>query len=514
MRLLKNLSIKQLLTIIIMSISGISVLLTTLAISAIGIYSLQDKIISDMRISAAIVGDHNTAPILFDDPQQATENLNVYSVQQDILQVCLYNSTGEIFAHYYNKEKIAGSECPSNLSYREILKGKYAEVMQEITKHEEKIGYIYIQSSLEQVDSYIEKQTEIALFVVIAVLGISYMLALLLQRGISTPILRLADIAKQVSQSQDYTIRAEFMGDTSKEFNNELGILTDSFNKMLSEVEARNFQLEKQYSELEKTRDAAETANRAKSHFLANISHELRTPLNAIIGFSSILMNQLFGALGDAKYLEYAKDINESGSHLLEIINDILDLSKAEAGKLILNYEEVYISKAISKCITIISDRANKGKVKITTDVSKMLPPLLVDRLRFVQILLNVISNAVKFTPEGGSVHISVATKETEGEVTEFIIKVQDTGIGMSNADIEHAFQSFGQVDSGLNRKYEGTGLGLPLTQKLLELHYGNLKIESDIGKGTLVTLSFPAVPPISTTLSQVSICAEKIRYM
>ena len=502
MRLLQNLSIKQLLTIIIMSISGVSVLLTTLAISIIGIYSLQDKIISDMRISATIVGDRNSAPILFDDPQQATENLSVYSVQQDILQVCLYNSMGEVFASYYNKKKLAGSECPSNLSYREILKDKNAEVMQAIIKNEEKIGSIYLESSLEQVDSYIEKQTEIALFVVLAVIGISYMLAIRLQRGISIPILRLADTAQQVSQSNDYTIRAEFMGDANNEFNNELGILTDSFNKMLSEVEARNFQLEKQYHELEKTRDAAESSNRAKSHFLANISHELRTPLNAIIGFSSILMNQLFGTLGDAKYLEYAKDINESGSHLLEIINDILDLSKAEAGKLILNYEEVYISKAINKCITIISDRANKGKVTITTDVSKMLPPLIVDRLRFVQILLNVISNAIKFTPEGGSVHISVTTKEIDGEVTEFIIKIQDTGIGMSDADIEHAFQSFGQVDSGLNRKYEGTGLGLPLTQKLLELHYGNLKIESEVDKGTLVTLSFPAVPPISAVMS------------
>ncbi len=268
---------------------------------------------------------------------------------------------------------------------------------------------------------------------------------------------------------------------------------------MLSEIDARNIQLRKQYDELAKAKELAESANKAKSQFLANISHELRTPLNAVIGFSSILMNQLFGPLGDQKYLEYAKDINSSGAHLLDIINDILDLSKAEAGKLTLNYEEVHIAKAINKCLTIISDRAQKGKVTVTTEVPKMLPMLIVDRLRFVQIILNILSNAVKFTNEGGKVHLAVHTNEVEGVVTEFIITVQDTGIGMSKEGLEHAFQSFGQVDSGLNRKYEGTGLGLPLTKKLLELQHGSITIDSELGSGTLVTLVFPAMPPDGT---------------
>lgn len=497
---LNNLSIKQRLTLIIMAISSVSVLLTTLAISIIGVYSLREKIVNEMKVSASIVGDRNNAALLFNDNAQAETNLNVFSVKREIVQACLYTQAGEMFARYVNKEKSDYSDdikCPSDLSDRSFINKKHIEVMQPILKAGDKIGYMYLESTLEQIDDYIEKQTTIAFAVVLAVLGISYMLAVGLQRAISRPILSLAETARQVSQSKDYTIRAKLLGDITKEFNNELVILTDSFNEMLSEIDARNVQLRKQYSELEKARDAAESANRAKSHFLANISHELRTPLNAIIGFSSILMNQLFGPLGDEKYLEYAKDINESGSHLLEIINDILDLSKAEAGKLILNYEEVHIGKAINKCVTIISDRARKGKVTISTDVPKMLPPLLVDRLRFIQVLLNVISNAVKFTPEGGNVHISVASKEIGGEVTEFIVSIQDTGIGMSKEDIQSAFQRFGQVDSGLNRKYEGTGLGLPLTQKLMELHHGNLEIESELGKGTNVMLHFPAVPPM-----------------
>ena len=146
--------------------------------------------------------------------------------------------------------------------------------------------------------------------------------------------------------------------------------------------------------------------------------------------------------------------------------------------------------------MTILAERAEKGKVTITVDVPKSLPPLIADRLRFIQILLNIMSNAVKFTEAGGRVHVSAKVVETTRDNGEFIILVQDTGIGMSKEDLGNAFQSFGQVDSGLNRKYEGTGLGLPLTRKLMELHFGRIEMESELGKGTMVRLIFPLVPP------------------
>lgn len=494
-KILKNSSIKWRLTFIILMVSFISVLFTTFAISIIGVFSMRNNLIKDLEITGSIVGDRNTAALLFNDDKQAENNLNVFSVNPAMVQACLYSQKGELFARYVGKDYEA-SRCPSDHTSFSMIEKERIKVMQPVVKMQDTIGYIYLETTQEQVDRYIERQVSIAFLVACAAVAMSWLLAINLQDAISHPILSLSDTARLVSRNKDYSIRAKPLGDPQSEYNNELVILTESFNTMLTEIGARDQQLKQKNAELEKAKDIAESANRSKSQFLANISHELRTPLNAIIGFSSILMNQLFGTLGDSKYMEYARDINESGVHLLDIINDILDLSKAEAGKLTLTYEEVHIAKCISKCVTILSERAAKGGVSITTHVPKMLPALVADRLRFIQVLLNIMSNAVKFTNEGGHVEVDVHTRETGGEVSHFVITVKDTGIGMSQTDIEKAFQSFGQVDSGLNRKYEGTGLGLPLTKKLLELHHGSIEIASELGKGTCVTLLFPATPP------------------
>lgn len=496
MLVLKNSSIRQRLTYIIMSISCISVLLTTLTISVMGFFNLRASIIDELVVSASIVGDRNNAALVFNDPVQAETNLNVFSVKQSIVQACLYDEKRNLFARYVQTAHEGSSQCPAEIVERIDIGQNRIEVMKPVVKMQDVIGHIYIESTLDEIDQYFRKQATIASTVTLAVLVVSYLLAISLQKAISQPILSLADTARQVSLHKDYNIRAAKIGNEQEEYNNELVILTNAFNDMLTEIGQRDKQLKKQNTELEKARDAAEAANRAKSQFLANISHELRTPLNAIIGFSSILMNQLFGPLGDQKYLEYSKDINESGAHLLDIINDILDLSKAEAGKLSLSYEEVHVIKSLNKCLTIIAERAEKGKVTIEKDIPKILPTLVADRLCFIQIVLNILSNAVKFTPEGGKVFLKVATKETEGEPTHILVTIQDTGIGMSDEDQAKAFQSFGQVDSGLNRKYEGTGLGLPLTKKLVDLHFGTIELSSELGKGTLVAVAFPVLPP------------------
>jgi signal transduction histidine kinase len=509
MVLLKNVSIKKKLTVILVAISLISVLVTTLALTLIGIFNLRQSIIHELEVSARIVGERNLVALLFEDVEFATKNLEIFELQPAIRRVCLYTKEGILFAGYSRGGETTAIHC--NKTIQKIrYRDNYFYALQPLFdekqgKAQEKIGSILIESDQRKIKNYIDKQLVITFTVVLAALLFSYLLALALQRTISQPILKLAHIARQISSEQDFSLRAiEEDGGGGDASHNEISSLYRAFNTMLIEIDAREQQLLQINEKLYNAKVTAERASRAKSDFLANISHELRTPLNAIIGFSSIILNQLFGALGNDKYMEYAKDINESGVHLLDIINDILDLSKAEAGKLSLSFEEVNITKIIRKCITLLAERAHEQQVSILTQIPDNLPILIADNLRFTQIILNILSNAVKFTNHGGKVTISVATLTAGGAVSDFIVTIEDTGIGMSPDEVEKAFQSFGQIDSGLNRKYEGTGLGLPLTQKLVELHHGKIFMESTKGKGTTVKLHFLANPIYVNEMAQM----------
>jgi PAS domain S-box-containing protein len=236
-------------------------------------------------------------------------------------------------------------------------------------------------------------------------------------------------------------------------------------------------------------RDAAQMANRVKSEFLANMSHELRTPLNAILGFADIMEQELLGPLGAPRYKGYVRDIHISASHLLDIINDILDISRVEAGTMDL-YETRFDPTGVANaCLRLLDARAAKNKCALVLDLPQgPLPRILADERRLKQILLNLLSNAVKFTPEGGSVTLRVALTADRG----MLFEVEDTGIGMTGADIKKALTPFMQVDSGMNRKQEGTGLGLPLAKNMIEMHGARMIVSSEPGKGTSVRFILP----------------------
>lgn len=231
----------------------------------------------------------------------------------------------------------------------------------------------------------------------------------------------------------------------------------------------------------------AELANRAKTELVTNMSHELRTPLNAIIGFSQAMKQETFGDLNE-KYLDYISCIQASGEHLLELINDILDVAAIEAGKMELHYSEVNIGMLMEASLRLIRPRAEEAGVQISNEIGMDMPLFMVDERRIKQVFLNILSNAVKFTEANGEVHISAWYQEDTG----LEINIADTGIGMDEEGMEKAMSIFGQADSQLARKYEGTGLGLPLSRNLVEMHKGALELKSQKGVGTFVTVRLP----------------------
>jgi two-component system, sensor histidine kinase and response regulator len=241
-------------------------------------------------------------------------------------------------------------------------------------------------------------------------------------------------------------------------------------------------------SALVKAKELAEAANKSKSEFLANMSHELRTPLNSIIGFSQILEAGTFGPLGSDENKEYIGFIHNSGNHLHKIIGDILDLSKIESGKNTLDEEEIDMRDLIDEALNMASDRVSNKQLNLRVDFQTPIPLLFADRLRVLQVLLNLMSNAIKFTQDGGV----VTTKALINEEGSFIIIVEDTGQGIKREDIKTVLEPFGQAGDAYTRSHEGAGLGLALVSSLMELHGGGIGIESELGEGTTVTATFP----------------------
>ena len=241
--------------------------------------------------------------------------------------------------------------------------------------------------------------------------------------------------------------------------------------------------------ELALARRDAEAANRAKSEFLATMSHELRTPLNAVIGFAQTMTDELFGPLGNPRYQDYAGDILESAQHLLEILNDILDVSRAEAGRVELREELVGFDEIARGCMRLMAEKARLGGLTLTNDLPDDAPVLVVDVRLMKQVLINLLSNAVKFTPRGGRVNLGVK-READGGLR---ISVADTGVGVDPKDRERVFEPFTQTDAVRTRAHEGTGLGLSLVRSLVELHGGRAWLDSVLGEGTTVHVSLPA---------------------
>ena len=273
-------------------------------------------------------------------------------------------------------------------------------------------------------------------------------------------------------------------------------VANERLKRNLGEIEWSRNRLIQQANDLKKLaqasaqeRQKAEAANRAKSTFLANMSHELRTPLSAIIGFSEMMQREALGPVGSTRYRAYADDINRSGMHLLDLVNDLLDLSKIEAGKMELSEDLVDVGQLVTDCVVLVRGFAARASTEIAIAKDSRLPAIYADERKLKQILINLLSNAIKFTGSGGTVEV-VAAVAASGELE---ISVRDSGIGIGSQDMAKVFEPFGQVPGTDDGRRVGTGLGLPLSRKLAQLHGGTLEIESAVGRGTTALLRLPA---------------------
>ncbi|MCC7081394.1 MAG: HAMP domain-containing protein [Burkholderiales bacterium] len=377
----------------------------------------------------------------------------------------------------------------NDLSGREVLSAH---------AHSPTLGWaVFVETPLAEAYAPLYASLLRTTLLLLAGLVVSILVSVYLARRMVTPIRALQSGAEKIGAGQlDQRIEVR-TGD-------ELETLAEEFNIMAAELKASHTDLEQKVrdrtTELKEaleqqarlfndTQDKSrqlEAANRHKSEFLANMSHELRTPLNAIIGFSEALTERYFGELND-KQAEYVNDINTSGKHLLSLINDILDLSKIEAGRMELEVSQFDLPAALQNTITLVRERAQTHRIHLALTTDPSLGPLRGDERKLKQIMLNLLSNAVKFTPDGGRIEVRARANADFVEIA-----VTDTGIGIAPQDQEAAFEEFRQVGRGDAGKQEGTGLGLALARRYVELHGGTIRLDSALGKGSTFTFTLP----------------------
>ncbi|HUA01833.1 MAG TPA: response regulator [Candidatus Aquilonibacter sp.] len=504
-----NRSIAKKLTWMNLLVSAAALVLACAAFIGYDKVTFRESTVHNLSTQAQIIGSNSASALLFDDSQSAQNTLAALQASPNILSAAIYTPDGRPFALYSRQHSTSAPSLP-RLAPGQLethwIGATDIVLVRSIVFEGKPTGFVYIRSDAVELNRRLKRYVGIAGLVSLVSLLAALLVSSIFRKAVAEPIIRLADLAKIISRDKNYAVRANPVHNQG-----EVTILIDAFNEMLAQigenerqlraardgfeqrVKERTAELETAKNEVEafsqsvvRANEELERASKFKDQFLSTMSHELRTPLNAVLGFSDLLRDDRYGPLTD-RQRRYINHIHSGGSHLLKLINDILDLSKIEAGRLQLAIEDVRLLPSFAEAIDTLRPLADKKSQTVIPRVDSDIT-VRADGTRLRQILTNLIGNAIKFTPEGGKIEL-VATRR--GDAAR--IDVRDSGPGIPPEEQKRIFDAFYRLKQG-EKAAEGTGLGLAITQRLVQLHGGELGVESTPGRGSCFYFTLPVV--------------------